>query len=116
MEVGCEVARCGEDSLSVLALAFAVELLPPLAHEVELRLVVYHNLNLLACFGIQGIAHSCILGSNVLGEWYVLATCFLHRLCTLYQFGNVESCASDGQKTNRCENREASAYIVGDDE
>src|SRR5574344_2412294 len=55
VEIGSEVTRSGEDTLSVLAFALAVELLPPLAHEVEFGLIVDHNLNLLACLGIQGV-------------------------------------------------------------
>ena len=40
---------------------------------MELGLVVDHNLNLLACLCIQGVAHCGILGCNVLRERYILA-------------------------------------------
>ena len=44
VQVGGEVNACGEDTLAVLALALAIELLPPFAQVVQLRLVVGSSL------------------------------------------------------------------------
>ena len=115
MQVGSEVDRSREDALLVLTLRLTVELLPPLRHEVQLGLEVNHNLNLLATL-IETVAECGILGCGVLVEGNLLATGFLHVLCAGNKFLDVETCACDRQQTHRCEHREASADIVGDDE
>ncbi len=61
VEVCREVAGCREDTLAVLTLALSVELLPPLSHEVKLRLEVSENLNLLAGLSIESLTGSSIL-------------------------------------------------------
>jgi non-ribosomal peptide synthetase component F len=60
VQVGSEVDRSREDALLVLTLRLAVELLPPLRHEVQLGLEVNHNLNLLATL-IETVAECGIL-------------------------------------------------------
>ena len=44
VEICCVINACREDTSSVLALRLTVELLPPLCHVVERRLVVDHDL------------------------------------------------------------------------
>ena len=66
VEVGGEVARSREDALSVFSLALAVELLPPFAHEVELWLVVDHDLDFLSCLGVESVSHGSILSGDIL--------------------------------------------------
>ncbi len=61
VEVGGEVNAGGIDTQVVLALALAIELLPPLCHEVQFGLVVGQNLYLLASL-VERIASGCILG------------------------------------------------------
>ena len=82
---------------------------------MQLRLVVHHDLNLLA-FTIEGIANGSILSSRVLLERYAGSTSLLHVLSTTYQCLNVETSASNRQQTYRSEHREAATYVVGDDE
>ena len=48
MQVGGEVARGGEYTLVVFALALAVKLFPPLAYEVQFRLEIDHDFYFLA--------------------------------------------------------------------
>ena len=116
MQVGGEVAGGGEDTLVVLAFTLAVELLPPLAHEVELGLVVDENLDLLAGLLVECVAHGSILGGDILGKGSVDAAGLLHILGTAHETCDVESGTGDGQQTHRCEHREAATHIVGDDE
>ena len=115
MQIGCEVDAGGEDALAVLAFRFAVELLPPLADEVQLRLVVHHDFNLLTCL-VETVAHGGILGSGVLIEGHVAAADLLHILSTLDKLLHVETGAGDGQQTHRREHRETTAHVVGNDE
>ena len=115
MQVGREVYACGEDTLLVLTLALAVELLPPLTHKVQLRLEVYHDLDLLTAL-VETIAYGSILCCGVLCEWNVLTACLLQLLGTGHKFLDVESCACDRQQTYWGEHRETSAHVVGDDE
>ena len=112
MEVGSEVASCREDTLAVLTLRFAVELLPPLAHVVKFRLKVYENLNFLASLCVESVAHSSIYSSRVLCERHVLASSLLHIGSTANDSLDVEACNSDRQQANRSEHREATAYVV----
>ena len=102
MQVGGKVARCRENALQLLAFAFSVELLPPLAHEVKLRLIVHHNLNLLALL-VESIAHCGVLSSEVVGKRHVDSSELLHVLGTFHQLADVKSRTGDGQKTNRSE-------------
>ena len=102
VQVGGEVARSREDALSVLALALAVELLPPLAHEMELWLIVDHDLNLLSSL-IETVAYGCILGCRILCVRNVLAASLLHVLCASHELLDVEACASYWQQTYRGE-------------
>ena len=115
VEVGGEVYAGGEDTLLVLTLRLTIELLPPFRNEVELGLIVYHDLNLLASL-IQSIANGCILGGEILVEGNVLATSLLHVLGTLYEGLDVETSTGDGQQANGGEYGEASTDVVGDDE
>ena len=116
MKVGGEVARCGEDALSVLAFAFAVELFPPLTHVVQLGLVVHHYLYLLACLLVQCVAHGCVYGCRVVLVGSLRGTSLLHVSSSGYQLRDVESGACYREQAHGCEYREASAHIVGYDE
>ena len=102
VEVGSKVARCREDALAVLTLRLAVELLPPLAHEVELRLIVYKDLDLLASLCIESVANGSVDSGRVLVERNVLACSLLHIGCTINEGCDVEACNSDRQQANRC--------------
>ena len=115
MEVGGEVARCREDTLVLLTLALAVELLPPFCNEVELRLVVHHDLDFLTS-AIESVTDGSILGSDVLLEGNILTTSLLHLLSTLYQFHDIETGTGNGQQAHRGEHRETTANVIGNDE
>ena len=49
-------------------------------------------------------------------EGDVGAACFLHVACSGYEGADVEPGYGDGQQAYGGEYREASAYVVGDDE
>ena len=115
VEVGGEVARGGEDALLVFSFALSVELLPPLTDEVELRLVVHHDLYLLAG-SIEPVSHGSILCGDVLLEGHVGSAGTLHLLCALHQSGDVETGAGDGQQSHGGKHGESAAHVVGDDE
>ena len=114
VQVGSEVARSREDTLLVLALALAVELFPPLREEVELGLVVDHDLNLLAG-SIETVADSGILGCHILFEGNILSTALLHLGSTGNELLDVETGTGYGKQTDGSEHREASTHVVGDD-
>ena len=114
MQVGCEVNTGREDTLLVLTLRLAVELFPPLTEEVELRLIVDHDFNLLASL-IESVTNSSILGGWVLLERNILATLLLHVLSTLHQLLDVETGTGNGEQTYWSQYRETATYIVGND-
>ena len=111
VEVGGKVHSGGEDAHTVLALTLAVELLPPFVHEVEFRLEVHEDFNLLSGT-IEGVAHGGILRGHIV---FVGALCF-HVGCPLDEGVDVETGAGDREQTHGGEHREAAAHVVGDDE
>ena len=67
MQVGVVFHGGGEDADAVFALALAVELLPPLGHETERRLVAGENLGRLSEL-VQVLARGGILPGGVFGR------------------------------------------------
>ena len=49
VQVGRENNGCREDTLLILSLTFAIQLLPPFSEEMKFRVIVHKNFNLLAC-------------------------------------------------------------------
>ena len=115
VQVGGEVNAGREDALVVLTLRLAVELFPPLREEVELGLVVHHDLYLLAVL-VKTVTNGSILGCGVLGERHILTASLLHILGTGYEFADVKTCTGDRQQSYWCEHRETATHVVGDDE
>ncbi len=105
MKIGREVAGGGENALVVLALALAIELLPPLGKVVQLGVEVHQQLNL-AASAIQGVARGGI-GENV------VAAVFLHLDSALDQGLDVVAGHGDRQQAHGREHREAAAHVVG---
>ena len=116
VKVGSEVASCWEDTLLVLTLALTIELLPPLSKVVKLWLEVAYNLNLLASLSVESLTCSCIDGSRVLLESYVLAASLLHFSCTGNELLYIETSYCDRQQTYWSQDREATTHVVWDDE
>ena len=116
VQVGGEVARCGEDTLAILAFALTVELLPPFGDKVELGLIVDHNLNLLATFIVESVAHGSILCSDILAERHIHAGSLLHISSTSHESLDVETSTGYRQQTHGSEHREAATHVVGNDE
>ena len=83
----------------VFALAFAVELLPPFAEEVELGIVVDQNLNFLA-----GLVE-CVAGLRLCERCVVFAfeSGTLHAGCACNEGFDVEPCYGYGQQAHGCE-------------
>ena len=100
VEVGGKVHSGREDAHTVLALTLAVELLPPFVHEVEFRLEVHEDFNLLSGT-IEGVAHGGILRGHIV---FVGALCF-HVGCTLDEGVDVETGAGDGEQPHGGEHR-----------
>ena len=115
VEVGGEVDGSGEDALASLAFAFAIELLPPFVHGVELGLIVGQDFDLLASV-VEGIAEGSIACGEVFGERHFGSRGLLHVGSTLDEGFDVETSAGDGQQADGREYGEATAHVVGDDE
>ena len=113
MQIGGEIASCGENALALFAFTLAIELFPPLGKEMKFGLEVHHNLNLLAGFLVERIAHSRILCGRIFSKRNIGCASLFHRLCALYQFFHVETCAGNGQQANRCQHRETTTHVVG---
>ena len=116
VEVGSEVAGSREDTLLVLALALAIELLPPLSEVVQLRLEVAYDLDLLASLCVECLTCGSIDGSRVLVESHVLAASLLHVDSTSNELLYIEASHGDRQQTYWSQYREATTHVVGDDE
>ena len=114
VQVGSEIHACGENTFMVLTLTLTVELLPPFTHEVQLRLIVHHDFNLLASL-IQTVTYGSILGCGILLESHTASALLFHILSTGYQLLDVKSGNSDWEQTYRGQNRETATHIVGDD-
>ena len=82
---------------------------------MELRLVVHHDLNLLA-FLVKTITNGSILGGGVFCEWNTRGTSLLHILSTTYQLLNIKASTGNRQQAYRGEYRETTTYVVGDNE
>ena len=113
MQVGGEDAACGEQALVVLALALAEQLLIPLVHQGEVRLVAFEDLHRLA-LAVQDVADGGVLVSVVVlaqdGE-------ALHGVgCALHQLVDVDAGSGDGQQTHGGEHGVAAADVIGNHE
>ena len=115
VQVGGEVHGGGEDAFVLLALGFAVQLLPPFADIMQFRVEVHEDFNFLAVL-VELVACGGIEGGRILGKRNVLAASLLHGYGTGHQLLDVESGHGDGQQAHGGQYREASAYVVGDDE
>ena len=83
---------------------------------MKLWLEVAYNLNLLASLSVESLTCSCIDGSRVLLESYVLAASFLHFSCTGNELLYIETSYCDRQQTYWSQDREATTHVVWDDE
>ena len=113
MQIGGEDAACGEQALVVLALALAEQLLVPLVHQGEVRLVAFQNFNALA-LAVQDVADGSILVSIVVlaqnGE-------ALHGIgSALHQVVDADTGSSNGQQAHSAQHGVAAAHVVGDHE
>ena len=110
VQVGGKLHAGGEQALALLALALAVELLPPLGKEPEAGLVAGQQLHLLAAL-VQGVAGSGILPGGVLRAAHGQLG---HGLGgTAHELFNVDAGYSDGQQAHSGEHGEAAAHVVG---
>ncbi len=115
MQVGRQGDAGREDALALLAFALAVELLPPLAHVLQLGLVGGQNLDLLALL-VEHVAHGRIDGRGILGKGHAVSRGPLHVLRTAHQLGDVDAGGGQRQQSDRGEHREAAAHVVRNDE
>jgi len=110
VQVGGEDAACGEQPLVVLALALAEQLLVPLVHQGEVRLVALQNLHSLA-LAVQDVADGGVLISIVVGAQHGEA---LHSIgSALHQSVNVDAGSGDGQQTHGAQHGVAAAHVIG---
>ena len=115
VQVGRQRDAGREDALALLALALAVELLPPLVHVLEPRFVGAQNLDFPA-FGIEGVARGGVDGRGVLVEGDVRAGGLLHLPCAAHQGCDVHAGHGQRQQPDGRQYREAAAHVVGNDE
>ena len=108
-----EVDARGEEALFLLALALAVELLPPLGHEAERGLEAREQLDLLA-LTVELVAHGGVLPRGI--AVIVFRAERHHLLRTAHEFIQINARDGDGEKTNGGEHAVASADVVGHDE
>ena len=113
MQVGVVFDGGGEDADAVFALAFAVELLPPLGHEAERRFVAGEDLGRLAEL-IQVLARGGILPGGVFGR---LRTHGGKGLDGLADHGlHVDAGGGHRQQADGRQHAVAPADVVRDDE
>ena len=110
VQVGGEVNARGEETLVVLALALAVELLPPLRHEAERRLKAGEQFRLLAG-AVKCAADRGILPRGV-GE--IVGAAELHHVGgAAHKLVDVDTGDGDGQQAHSGQHTVAAADIVG---
>ncbi len=115
MQIGREGHAGGEYTLALLALALAVELLPPLGDVEQFRLVRAQNLDLLAAV-VDLVAHDGITGGGVLGYGAVGSAHTLHVARTLHQSADVDTRHGQRQQSYGGKHRVTAAHVVGNDE
>ncbi len=113
VQVGGEIDAGGEEALALLALALAVELLPPLRHEAERRLEAGEQFDLFTG-AVELVAHGGVLPRGV-GVVRDLAERF-HLPRAGEQGVGVHARDGDGEQADRGEDAVASADVVGHDE
>ena len=113
VEVGGELGGHGEQTLAVLALGLAEQLLPPAAEHLEARLVALKDLHGLAV-AIQQVPHGGILPDGVLEGTQIVA--FLGVGSTVHHLHDVDTGHSQGQQTHGGQHGVAAAHIRRDDE
>ena len=111
MEVRGELHAGGEQALVLLALALAVELLPPLGEEPDPGLVGGQNLDLLALL-VEIAAGGGVLPGRVGGQLR-LAAGLHHVRRALHQLVQVNARHGDGQQAHGGEHAVAAAHVVG---
>ena len=110
MQVGGEDAACGEQTLVVLALALTEQLLVPLVHEGEVRLIALEDLDALA-LAVQDVADGGVLVSIVIGAQHGEA---LHSVgSALHQSIDIDAGSGDGQQTHGAQHGVAAAHVIG---
>ena len=114
MQVGREDHGRREQALTVLALALAVELLPPLVHQRVGRLVADHDFGALALV-VENIADRRVLVAVVLLEIRV-AVRRLRLSGARHQRVDVRACDGDRQQADCGEDRVTAAHVVRNDE
>ena len=114
VEVGGEVDRCGEDTLLVLALGLAVELLPPFSEILELGIVVHQDLDLLTGLAVKEITHCGIFHGCVLLPFFEELGTFVGS--ALEHGADIESSQHYGQQAHRSEYGETAPHVVGNHE
>ena len=115
VEVCWEIYRCREDTFIVFSFRFSVKLFPPFAYIVQFWAEVNEDFDLLT-ISVQLIAGSSVDSSRVFSKCNVRTTYFFHVGSTGNQFVDIESGHCNRQQTNRSQDRETSAYVIGDDE
>ena len=114
VEVGGEVDSGGEEAAVVLALALAVELLPPLANVVQLGVEIGQDLDLLA-LAIERLAGGGVAQGGVTVEGHVGADGALHLDGATDEGADVDAGHGDGQQPDGREDGVSSADVVRDD-
>ena len=110
MQVCGEDNGCREQALAVLALALAVQLLPPLVHERVARLVADHHFGRLALI-VKNVANGSILVAIVFFHVRVVVGS-LCLLCARHECVDIRTGHSDGQQTHSGENGVTAADII----
>ena len=64
--------------LLIFSFAFAIQLLPPFTHKVQLWLVVHHYFDFLSGLFVESVAYCCVYGCRVLLVCYIASTCLFH--------------------------------------
>ena len=105
-----------ENSFALLAFAFAVELLPPLGHIKQLRIVAAQNLDL-AALAIERRPRGSVKSRRIPLEGHVRSGGLLHILRAADQLVDVRTpAAASGSRPTGVRHRIASADIIGNHE
>ena len=110
MQIGGQINGGRENTLAVLALGLAVELLPPFGHEAERGLVGSQDFNVFAVRVQRLTAHGVLHGSAFHTALQRILTL---GLCTVHERFNVDAAAGDGKQAHSRQNGIAAADIIG---
>lgn len=111
VEVSCEIDSGGENTFTIFSFRLAVKLFPPFGEEMQSGVEVDEQFDFFAV-SIESVSHHGVDLSRVVHSGTFCGV--FHIFCATDQFFDIESGASDREKTYRGQDGESATDVVRD--